>query len=178
MGLTDPAFRAIFENATIGIAVVDRDLRFVDANAAYCKMLGYGRQHLMTLRLGDVTHPEDRQRDVEFLRVLFEKRIPQYHTEKRYIRKDGRIAWGNLTALVLEEEGGDAVHVFGLVEDITERKALQALLPFCSSCKRVRDDQGYWSEVDVYLREHGRSEVHTGLCPDCARSTTAAPPTS
>jgi PAS domain S-box-containing protein len=169
MGLKDPAFRAIFEGAPIGIAVIDRELRIVDANAAYCKMLGYGREHLLTLRLSDITHPEDRQRDIEFIRVLFDRRIPQYHTEKRYIRKDGRIAWGNLTALVLHEDGADPVHVFGLVEDITERRTLRGLLPVCSACKRVRGDKGYWSEVEVYLKEYAHTGVDAGLCPDCKR---------
>jgi PAS domain S-box-containing protein len=176
MALADPAFRLIFENAPVGIAVIDRELKIIDVNTAYCDMLGYGKHHLLTLRVTDVTHPEDRLRDIEFMRVLFEGRIPRYKTEKRYIRKDGQIAWGNLTAVALPREGGELVHVFGLVEDITERKTFRGRVPLCSACKRIRDEKGYWKDVEVYLKERSGTDVLAGLCPDCTRKVSPSGP--
>jgi AmiR/NasT family two-component response regulator len=46
-------------------------------------------------------------------------------------------------------------------------KALSGLLPICASCKKIRSDDGYWQQVEVYLREHSNAEFTHGLCPDC-----------
>ena len=48
-------------------------------------------------------------------------------------------------------------------------KTLRGLLPICASCKQIRDDRGYWTEVEVYIRDHTEVEFSHGLCPDCAK---------
>lgn len=48
-------------------------------------------------------------------------------------------------------------------------KTLSGLLPICASCKKIRDDHGYWQQVEVYLREHADVDFSHGLCPDCAQ---------
>lgn len=48
-------------------------------------------------------------------------------------------------------------------------KTLSGLLPICASCKKIRDDQGYWNQIEVYIRDHSEAEFTHGLCPDCAR---------
>ncbi len=61
-----------------------------------------------------------------------------------------------------------------LIKDLTqalaEVKALSGLLPICSSCKKVRDDQGYWKQIEAYITEHSEATFTHGLCPDCARA--------
>lgn len=169
MSLTNPAFRKIFENAPVGIVVIDAELRIVDANAAYCAMLGYTREELMSLTVPEYTHPEDRQRDIEFVPLLLSGRLAQYRAEKRYIRKTGEVVWGHLTGAALFDKDGRGIYAFGFVEDITERKLLRQLVPWCPSCKRVRDEHGLWSEADVYLREHALANVSESRCPSCSR---------
>ncbi len=56
-----------------------------------------------------------------------------------------------------------------LQEALAKIKTLKGLIPICASCKNVRDDQGYWQQVEVYIREHSEAEFSHGLCPDCAR---------
>jgi FixJ family two-component response regulator len=56
-----------------------------------------------------------------------------------------------------------------LQQALTEVKTLSGLLPICASCKKIRDDKGYWNQIEVYIREHSRAEFSHGLCPDCAR---------
>lgn len=56
-----------------------------------------------------------------------------------------------------------------LQEALIKVKTLSGLLPICASCKKIRDDQGYWQQVEVYIREHSDAEFSHGLCPDCAR---------
>lgn len=48
-------------------------------------------------------------------------------------------------------------------------KTLSGLLPICASCKKIRDDQGYWNQIEVYIRDHSEAEFTHGLCPECAR---------
>jgi hypothetical protein len=56
-----------------------------------------------------------------------------------------------------------------LREALAKIKTLSGLIPICASCKKIRDDHGYWQQVDVYIREHSEAEFSHGLCPDCAR---------
>jgi len=48
-------------------------------------------------------------------------------------------------------------------------KILQGFLPICASCKKIRDDQGAWSQLEVYIRDHSEAQFSHGICPDCAR---------
>ena len=59
--------------------------------------------------------------------------------------------------------------VDGLTEALTRVKTLSGLLPICASCKKVRDDSGYWSQIEAYLRARTEAEFSHGICPDCAR---------
>lgn len=56
-----------------------------------------------------------------------------------------------------------------LQESLARIKTLNGLLPICASCKKIRDDRGYWEAVEVYVSEHSGAEFTHGLCPDCAR---------
>jgi AmiR/NasT family two-component response regulator len=48
-------------------------------------------------------------------------------------------------------------------------KTLRGMLPICASCKKIRDDQGYWTEVEIYMLEHSEADFTHGICPDCAK---------
>jgi hypothetical protein len=52
---------------------------------------------------------------------------------------------------------------------LSEVKKLSGFLPICSSCKKIRDDKGYWSEVERYIGEHSEAQFSHGICPDCIR---------
>jgi CheY-like chemotaxis protein len=56
-----------------------------------------------------------------------------------------------------------------LQEALSKVKMLSGLLPICASCKKIRDDHGYWHQVESYIRAHSQAEFTHGLCPDCAR---------
>lgn len=56
-----------------------------------------------------------------------------------------------------------------LIESLSQVKQLSGLLPICSSCKSVRDDQGYWSRIEANVAAHSEADFSHGLCPDCAR---------
>lgn len=54
-----------------------------------------------------------------------------------------------------------------LKEAIAKIKTLRGLIPICASCKKIRDDQGYWKQLEVYIRDHSEAEFSHGLCPEC-----------
>jgi len=61
-----------------------------------------------------------------------------------------------------------------LIEELqtafNEIKTLKGIVPICSSCKKIRDDQGFWSQIESYVRDHSEAEFSHGLCPDCAKT--------
>ena len=65
----------------------------------------------------------------------------------------------------LEREKGQAVEA--LKQAMAEVKHLSGMLPICASCKKIRDDQGYWHQVEVYITEHSEADFSHGICPEC-----------
>ncbi len=51
---------------------------------------------------------------------------------------------------------------------MSEVKMLSGLLPICASCKKIRDDKGYWNQIESYIQDHSEAEFTHGLCPECA----------
>ena len=56
-----------------------------------------------------------------------------------------------------------------LKEALEKVKVLSGLLPICSYCKKIKDDQGYWNQIEVYIRDHSEAEFSHGICKDCAK---------
>lgn len=56
-----------------------------------------------------------------------------------------------------------------LQDALARVKTLSGLLPICSSCKKIRDDKGYWNRLEIYLQEHSGATLTHGICPDCAK---------
>lgn len=115
-------FRAVFEHAGIGIALVGANGELVRCNLALQQMLGYTEDELGHLNFKDFTHPDDLGRAASLFLRLMEGKLDRYQTEKRYIRKDGSVIWGRLTASVVRTRRGEAKYCVGMVEDVTSRK--------------------------------------------------------
>ncbi|OUL32845.1 PAS domain S-box protein [Nostoc sp. 106C] len=116
-------WRKIFEASTIGVSLIDINGKFVQANKAYCEMLGYSEQELYQLTFADITHPEDVEADVSCAQQIFKGEIPSYQIEKRYITKNGEIVWVHLTATAIFDQQGQLNYCFAMVENISERQA-------------------------------------------------------
>ena len=123
-------YRALFENPILGIRVssVAQGGRIVEANAAYRRMMGYSAEELAQKTLFDLTHPDDVPRNRELYEELARGERSFYQIEKRFLRQDGSVFWGRLTAHAVVGASGQVTHHIGLVEDISEhRRAEQAL---------------------------------------------------
>ncbi len=155
----EPRFRAVFENIGVGMSVVDRDGRFLAANAVLQNMFGYTSAELSEMTFSQVTHPDDAARTLELYRAMVERGIDRYQTEKRYVHKDGRTVWGNVIVSIVRDERGEVDYSIGLVEDITERKTAEAALRESEQRYRtlfqatptgllVEDDRGFIVDVN------------------------------
>ena len=59
--------------------------------------------------------------------------------------------------------------ILKLQEALDNIKTLNGLLPICSNCKKIRDDKGYWNQIESYIRDHSEAEFSHGICPECAK---------
>ena len=125
---SEERFRRIFEEGPLGMALSGGDFRFVKANAAFCKMIGYSERELFALSFRDITHPEHLAGDEVSTQKLRAGEIPLYRTEKRYLRKDGGIAWGETTISTIRDETGKFLYFLALIQNITERKRAEEAL--------------------------------------------------
>jgi len=56
-----------------------------------------------------------------------------------------------------------------LQKALSEAKKLSGFLPICASCKKIKDDKGYWRQIEAYIRDHSEAEFSHGICPDCTK---------
>jgi len=126
---TEERFRTLFEDAPIGMAIVSVETHHpLQVNKALCEMLGYTPSELTVKTFEEFSYPEDIEKDVHLLEQMITGAIPSYQIEKRYLKKNQEILWGNLTATLIRDRNGKICYCLGMVENITERKQVQAAL--------------------------------------------------
>lgn len=148
---------------------------FVAGNVSYAKTI----------------HPEDLERVSE--EVAYSSRKEDCydfeHEPYRIVTKDNKLKWISDKTQIRRDNQGRITHYQGIVEDITIRKQteeekeqlivqlqkaldkvklLSGFLPICASCKKIRNDQGYWTQIESYIKAHSEVEFSHGICPDCA----------
>ena len=116
-----------FRNATIGVAITDANGRFVEVNQAYCAITGYSPEELRELDFVAITHPDDQSRHAES-REDFGDEKGTLVSEKRYVRKDGRVVWVRSNISVMLRSERQKKRLILLCEDITETRAAEEKL--------------------------------------------------
>jgi two-component system, cell cycle sensor histidine kinase and response regulator CckA len=126
---SEAEFRAIFELASIGIAQADTHTgKFLRVNQKMSAITGYSSGELLQMRVPDVIHPDDRQRDLEAFRNFVNGASPYYQVEKRYVRKDGALVWVNVNMTIIRDAAGKPERTIATVEDISVRRKLEEQL--------------------------------------------------
>ena len=74
--------------------------------------------------------------------------------------------WGNIKRT--DNEKSEIIVM--LNNALEEVKTLSGFLPICASCKKIRDDKGYWNQIEAYISEHSEAEFSHGICPECAHN--------
>ncbi len=119
---SEAKYRAIFNNAAIGIDLVDAQGRFGEANPAFARMLGYSQEELEDLAVLDVTHPDDARDSAENLDCLVQGDCDSYRLEKRYVRKNGSEFWADISVSAIRGPSGEYEATIGVIIDISQRK--------------------------------------------------------
>jgi diguanylate cyclase (GGDEF)-like protein/PAS domain S-box-containing protein len=122
---SEARFRTLFEQAAVGVALIETKTgRFVRVNQKYCDFLGYSLEEMLNMTFMDVTFSQDVQENLDNNVLLMQGKIKDFTIEKRYVRKDKTIVWGNLTASPLwkPDEIPETYYHIAVVQDITERK--------------------------------------------------------
>lgn len=125
---SEELFRKIFEEGPLGVALVGLDVRIQHVNWRFCEMLGYTEEEIIALGIRGITHQQDWEKDRQLGSRLRRGEIPLYTIEKRYVRKDGAVVWGQLTASLMHDAQGKPTLIVGMIEDITERKRAEEAL--------------------------------------------------
>ncbi len=121
-------FRAAFDDAPIGMALVAPTGGFLRVNSALCEILGYEELELLGLCFQDITHPSDLDADVELVEQLLGGQIASYVLEKRYLRADRSPHWAEISVSLIRTDEGEPLHFVVHVEDIHERKLAERRL--------------------------------------------------
>gem|GEM_PF-1223739 len=125
---SEARFRSTFERAPIGIALVAPDGRFLRVNAALCRMLGYSAEELLERDFQSLTYPDDLGPDLVLVEECLAGARDTYEMEKRYIRRDGCLVTARLLVGLVRDSKGMPVHFVSLIEDVTERRAMEQAL--------------------------------------------------
>jgi PAS domain S-box-containing protein len=182
----EPLFRALFDGSQDILLIVDGNTgEILEANHAVEHLLGYQHQDLIN-EYFTVLFPEE-------VKVTKKERLDKIQVYggtfiETFRHRDGSTRTMDLTATMIPWCGESAILV--TLRDASERfhaeqereklirelqtameniKTLKGLLPICAHCKKIRDDEGYWQDVAVYIREHSEVEFSHGLCPDCIK---------
>ncbi len=151
--------RTAFEQAPIGMGVVDPGGRFLRVNDALCSITGYTPEQLVGTRVEDVTHPDDAAADAAGRADLIAGRTDIHRTEKRYLHAKGHSVWVSVHATLVRDADGEPSHILGQIQDITDRRRFEERLqhlvdhdPLTGLFNRRRFEQ----ELERHVAETGR----------------------
>jgi PAS domain S-box-containing protein len=173
------------------LCYLDFSGHFKRLNPAWERTLGYTVAELMSRPFIEFVHPDDRERTLQQnAQVKSGGRALGF--ENRYICKDGTYRWfhwnaapdigqkviysvaRDITARKLGEEERDRL-VTELKAALAEVRSLRQILPICSYCKKIRDDENYWHTVEAYISRHTSTRFTHGVCPSCLATQLAQP---
>jgi PAS domain S-box-containing protein len=115
-------FDLAFDAAPIGMALFNTDGEYVRVNAALCRLLGRAEAELLGRRDQELTHPDDRQSDVDAAWRILRGEIHAWQCEKRFLRPDGSVVWALANLTFLRDEAGNPISWMGQFQDVSERK--------------------------------------------------------
>ena len=122
---TEEKFRHTFENANVGMCLVDTEGRFLKANNRMCEIFGYSQEEFESMTVNDITHPDYLDVSPKFIHEASSGKITRTEFEKQYYHKDGHIIWGQVASSLFRDAKDKPLYFISHVKDITERKSLE-----------------------------------------------------
>jgi len=180
----DALYQHLFENHRSVMLIIDpRSGAIVDANASACVYYGYQKDAVLRMKIFDINTLTQEQICREMECAVLEQR--NYFNFKHRLADDS-VRDVEVYCSPVRLSGRD--FLFSIIHDITDRlrlererdeiiaklekatqeiKTLRGILPVCCFCKKIRDDQGEWEDLDSYVLRHSEAKVSHGLCPAC-----------
>ncbi|HPD22249.1 MAG TPA: PAS domain S-box protein [Desulfomonilia bacterium] len=185
---SEERYRSLFEDSRDAIYTVSRDGVILDANGAAMELFGYGHAEMIGMNVQQLYADPG-------VRAYFQSEIEEKgavrNFEVRLKKKNGTVMDCLYTSSVRRTPGGGGVIGYHcIIRDITESKraenekqrlidelkdaldkikTLKGLIPICASCKKIRDDKGYWNRLEEYLEAQTEAVFSHGLCPECQK---------
>ena len=174
-------------NSTVsGLIITDLngDVRF--ANPSFCKMFDYSHDDIISKNAAELFSTKEVRTfsDVVAIVDISKNDSQEFVVES----KEGRSFVVEVTASNVTSSSGELAGKMASFIDITKRKEIEAdrekligklqdalnkiktlrgIIPICASCKKIRDDKGYWNQLESYIREHSEAVFSHGICPEC-----------
>ncbi len=184
---SETLYHLLFQNGLDGLMLTVPDGAILDANPAACHILGRTKEEILQEGRQGLVDPSDPR--LAGL-VAERQRTGRAHGELRVRRKDGSFFPVEISSVVFQSPQGEA-RTCMIIRDVTERstaeaererlikelqealgsvKTLSGLLPICASCRKIRDKEGAWHQLEAYIRNHTEADFSHGICPDCRRT--------
>jgi len=162
LSVSNARFRAIFNDAAVGVGIMGLDRRIIDANPAICRLYGRTREELIGMNAAEVTFPEDDTVSMQLFNELLAGQRDSYEVDRRYIRKNGDVFWAHVTMSAVKGLDGQPLFLVGMVIDIDEQKQLQ---------ERIRESQARFQALYDNVAV-GIAVMTLERCPIAFNSTT------
>jgi PAS domain S-box len=180
-------FETLFKYNPEPTAYLDSKFRIIDINDRFTDVFGYSEENAKNKLIFDLVVPENKTVESKALGARRNETVQNFRTERR--SKSGKIipviissspviidnnfagtivTYRDISELAKAEEEKEKL-IADLQKALVEIKTLSGLIPICSHCKRVRDDGGYWDQVEHYISKHSDVNFSHGICPDCMR---------
>jgi PAS domain S-box-containing protein len=177
--------RSILQTTVDGFWEIDSNGRIVEVNQAYCALSGYDRNEIIGMHISNLEATESPEETAVHFQGIMSTGHDIFETWHR--RKDGSVFPLEVSVTFIDLKGGRMVC---FCRNLTERKVIEreredliselkgalaqvkmlsGLLPICSHCKKIRDDKGYWNQIEAYLTKHSEAKFSHGICKECAK---------
>ncbi|MEY9847204.1 diguanylate cyclase (GGDEF)-like protein/PAS domain S-box-containing protein [Streptacidiphilus sp. BW17] len=163
---SEARFRALFENAAVGIGVGSVHGEILAANRALLEMFGAGLDTLQGRQVTDLVHPEDSPEVWTAYEDLIAGRRESFQCDKPYYRQDGEVVWTHLTVSLIRDEDGDPKYQVAMLEDITDRYRLQERLRHQAThdpLTGLPNRAAFFERLEALFAEAG-ADARFGLC--------------
>jgi PAS domain S-box-containing protein len=184
---SEESFRTIFENNSAAMCIVEADTTISMVNDEYCKISGFDRKEIIGKSWTQQIPSEDLERLKEYnRRRLIDPNDAPNKYEVTLYNKNREIKHALMSISMIQSKR----KLIASLVDITERKqaeerlqtanmdlvkalaevrTLSGMLPICANCKKIRDDKGYWNQIEAYIVHHTDASFTHGICPDCEK---------
>jgi len=177
-------WQTTFNAINDAVFLLQKDGKILQCNEIMTKLVNKPSNEIIGSTCWELVHGQTKPiENCPFVRML------ESHRRENLVLAAGD-KWLDVTSDPVFDKDGEIINAVHIISDITERKqietgkekffseqkdalakvkTLSGFLPICASCKKIRDDKGYWNQMEAYIRDHSEAEFSHGICPECAK---------